>query len=175
MGDLVRTGLFACLLMLFPAQAEPMLNWRQWPSVGNASLSWLWFDIYHSTLRTPDGVYLSEAAPLALQIQYLRNISAQELLDATREQWQKLGYSKAQIEVWLLELSAIFPSVEEGDQLVYVSAGEHGRFYFQPQGQAHFHSLGHISESTLNRAFIAIWLSPQTAYPKLRRQLIGAS
>ncbi|MCH1925133.1 chalcone isomerase family protein [Shewanella sp. C32] len=163
------------LLLSVSANAAASATWTQWPSVGQASLSWLWFDVYHSTLRTPSGQYDGQQAPLALQIRYQREISAQELLDATSEQWQKLGYSTEQIAPWLKQLSAIFPNVTEGDQLVYVSAGEAGDFYYQAKHQSGFKLLGQVTEPALNQAFIAIWLSPQTEYPKLRQQLIGAS
>ncbi|WP_417760240.1 chalcone isomerase family protein [Shewanella sp.] len=163
------------LLMSLAVSAQASSTWSQWPSVGQASLSWLWFDIYHSTLRTPSGQYAGLQAPLALQIRYQREISAQELLDATREQWQKLGYTTEQIEPWLRQLATIFPNVTEGDQLVYVSAGNSGHFYYQAKRQHQFERVGQITEAALNQAFIAIWLSPQTEYPKLRQQLIGAS
>lgn len=162
---------------------DDKLAWLQWPAVGEASLSWLWFDIYHSQLRTPSGEYQGITAPLALQIRYQRNIAAEELLDATAEQWQKLGYHNDDIRLWRQHLTAIFPTVAYGDQLVFVSNGRQGRFYFYSHNEAQskgataasYRLLGAIHQPQLNRAFLAIWLAENSQYPQLRQQLIGAS
>jgi hypothetical protein len=69
--------------------------WGQWQVVGEAQLSWLFFDVYRSQLLAPQGIYeVSEDVsphPIALRIQYQRDISRQQLLDATLDQWQKNG------------------------------------------------------------------------------------
>jgi len=151
-------------------------NWQQWPVVGQATLSWYWLDIYSSKLRSPNGYYKQgndiSPHPIALEIRYLRDISQQQLLDATQEQWQKQGYNQVKIETWIQSLTAIFPSVKTGDKLVYVSDGETGEFIYIPLKGAQ-HVVGHINVESLNDAFLAIWLSPKTQYQKLREQLIG--
>ncbi len=88
------------------------------------------------------------------------------------EQWQSQGYSKDQVEDWIAQLSDIFPSVKMGEILAYVTDGRVGKFIYTPNGRES-QVLGHISDEQLNDAFLAIWLSTKTEYPKLRQQLIG--
>ncbi len=150
--------------------------WQSWPTVGKATLSWFLFDIYHSELTSPDGRYLEGADitphPMALSIVYLRDITRQQLLEATAEQWQHLGYSPESQQPWLTQLQAIYPDIKEGERLVYITDGTTGEFRFygnNKPGQL----LGEVKNARLNDAFLAIWLSPQTEYPKLRAKLIG--
>ncbi len=70
-----------------PADKE----WQSWPIVGKADFSWLFFDIYQARLLSPDGQYVQQddiaPHPLALQIDYERNITKEDLLSATKKQW----------------------------------------------------------------------------------------
>lgn len=168
----------------FPLMAQPAGNnelqaaeadevWQNWPTVGEAKLSKLWFDIYKAQLRTPDGQYHSESGQLALVITYLRDISAKRLLSATHDQWLKIGYSEAQIEPWMARLTQIFPSVKKGDQLIFVSMGTNGQFW-QQLNNASLQPLATIEDASLDAAFMAIWLSEKTQYPDQRKALTGA-
>lgn len=153
-------------------------NWNDWPVVGQAQLSWLFFDVYQSQLLSPKGEYLVSQDvtphPIALRIKYQRDISRKQLLDATAEQWQKMGYSRVKNSNWIEALSDIFPSIEDGDELVYVTDGSSGTFYFHRDTQRML-NVGSIQDEELNDAFLAIWLSPKSEYPQLRAQLIGAN
>ncbi|PSV37335.1 chalcone isomerase family protein [Photobacterium sp. GB-210] len=141
--------------------------WYQWKIVGEATLEWGIWDIYHSELKTPTGRYKGTQDDLALIILYLRNIDKDALLDATEEQWQHLGYSSQQITPWLKTLSTIWPDVKKGDRLTFVLRNGEGQFYQQSK------PLGKVLSPSLSQSFIAIWLSPKTSYPELRQQLIG--
>ncbi|PKF79471.1 hypothetical protein CW749_10805 [Vibrio sp. vnigr-6D03] len=151
-------------------------NWDGWKTVGKSSLSWLFFDIYKSELKTPSGVYEESTDvsphPMALLINYMRDIPKQQLLDATQEQWEHLGYSEEQQQNWILTLSDILPDVSKGERLVYISDGEKGQFIFYDSANQTTH-LGDITNEQLNDAFLSIWFSPDTEYPKHRRQLLG--
>ncbi|QMV13836.1 hypothetical protein Vspart_01081 [Vibrio spartinae] len=152
-------------------------SWTDWPIVGQATLSWLWFDIYSSQLRTPDGHYEQvpndvTPHPVALEIRYLRDISSKDLLEETQAQWERLGYDEAQTSAWLTLLAEMMPSVKTGERLVYVSDGRAGQlYYFNQQGQQRL--LGNVENKQMNDTFLSIWLSPQAEHPKLRYQLIG--
>ncbi|WP_305817066.1 hypothetical protein [Photobacterium leiognathi] len=141
--------------------------WYQWKTVGQATLTWGLWDIYNSELKTPTGKYSGLDSNLALIIRYLRDIDKDDLLQATNEQWQHLGYSKQQITPWLTTLSAIWPNVKKGDRLIFVQRNGIGQFYQGTQ------PLGKPLSKSLTRSFIAIWLSPKTDYPELRKQLIN--
>ncbi|WP_264877118.1 chalcone isomerase family protein [Vibrio agarivorans] len=169
---------WSCLSVAQPASLQPDLSAvEQWKRVGSADLDWLFFDVYQSNLFTPDGQYrLSHDVsphPLALTIIYERSISSSQLVEATQDQWQKMGFKSSHFEDWLAQLKTIFPDVNEGDSLMYVSDGEAGVFKFKRSGSERWISVGKIDDENFSDAFLSIWLSSKTQYPKLRRQLIG--
>ncbi|MFC5077238.1 hypothetical protein VTH8203_00707 [Vibrio thalassae] len=156
--------------------ADGLQDWGQWQVVGEAQLSWLFFDVYRSQLLAPQGIYqVSDDVsphPIALRIQYQRDISRQQLLDATLDQWEKMGVDKSTRNQWIAKLYDIFPSVSDGQQLIYVSDGKTGKFYYLTE-QKPLQMIGTVDDKSLNDGFLGIWLSPNSQYPKLRAQLIG--
>lgn len=165
------------LLLCLNSLAVQASEWAAWPTVGSATLRWGPFDIYFSVLRTPDGRYQAGNWPQALSINYQRNISAEDLVKATQEQWQAMNIPvpAAQQRVWLEQMSAIWPSVQPGSQLTFVGDDNGGLFYYRPQPNHPVQPIGERLDSAFRDAFLAIWLSPATQYPALRQQLTGAS
>lgn len=151
-------------------------KWENWPTVGKANLKWLFFNLFNSELKSPSGRYELTGDitphPMALSIVYQRDISKEQLVKATRDQWQYLGYSPQQQQLWLSELARMLPSVQKGESLVYVTDGKTGELHFY-DSERQMHKLGEISNETLNDAFLSIWLAPGTEYPKHRAKLIG--
>lgn len=177
-------ALFSAFVIVFtlstPTTASPTgmqtsEEWVWWKPVGAASLTWGFWKIYDSELRTPSGQFEpANGDPLALVITYSRDIDADDLLDATVEQWEHLGFSQQQIEAWLPNMEGVWPDVKEGDRLIYVLSQDKGQFFYQPkQGKAE--PTGTLNNANLANAFSAIWLSPATAYPSLRLALIGGN
>ncbi|KHD24811.1 periplasmic protein [Vibrio caribbeanicus] len=180
--QLIKRGLIFSLLVSSTSYAAPVdseTEWNTWPAVGEAQLSVFIFDVYQSRLQTPNGTYSVDADitphPLALSIDYQRDISQQQLLDATEDQWEEMGFDKQLSQRWIQELVTIFPNIEKGQNLTYVTDGQSGHFYFRSNEMASPARIGSITDESLNDAFLAIWLSPKTTYPKLRAQLIGLS
>ncbi|WP_093268966.1 chalcone isomerase family protein [Vibrio xiamenensis] len=171
----VKKPAFASTVSQAKANPSQHNEWRAWQKVGQARLSIFWFDIYDSVLYSPSGQVANwpqiTHQPTALSITYLRDISATDFINATEEQWQKLGFSQAQITPWISKLEGIFPNVAEGDSLTYVSHNQRGEFWFASNSASNL--IGEIDDMELNQAFLAIWLSPSTSYPKLRAQLLG--
>ncbi len=178
--------LLASLLYVLPVHALHVIgsdaitdntDWQQWKTVGEAQLTWFVFDIYTSRLKTPDGVYevSSDVSPhpFALEINYQRDISKKELLDVTDEQWQKLGFTASDRQLWIANFSTIFPEVKKGDALTYLTDGQTGQLIYRQAGRDSYQTVGYVKDERLNDAFVSIWLSPKTEYPKLRKQLIG--
>jgi hypothetical protein len=63
----------------------------------------------------------------------------------------------------------IFPDVQAGDRLTGVQRpGEGARFFFNGQPR------GELLEAEFARLFFGIWLSPRSAQPNLRQQLLGS-
>ena len=84
---------FALLLLWLTALAPAAhaADWLTWRRVGEATLTWGPFTIYHSQLRTPNGRYDGPQQDRALIITYRRDIDREALVEATRDQWQAQG------------------------------------------------------------------------------------
>ncbi|WP_041164545.1 chalcone isomerase family protein [Dickeya parazeae] len=160
-------------LYLTSAQAA---DWTHWRNVGDATLRFGPFSVYRSQLRTPDGRYSGLQQDQALIITYQRHIDSETLVDATREQWQALGIldREPQSEAWLHMLAQLWPSVDDGSQLAFVTSNRQGQFWYRPSSsQGQFMPLGPVQSAAFSACFLSIWLSPQTHYPELRQQLLG--
>ncbi|KIP71734.1 periplasmic protein [Vibrio harveyi] len=181
--NLTNSLLMTALLFVMPSQAQTITGtsalpmWQQWQTVGEAQLTWFVFDVYKSTLKAPDGQYLVSndvsPHPFALEINYQRDISKQQLLDVTDEQWQKLGFTQAYRQAWISKFDTMFPNIKKGDELTYLTDGKTGRLIYRQGGSKPYQIVGYVKDERLNDAFLSIWLSPKTEFPKLRKQLIG--
>ncbi len=134
--------------------------------VGKAKFSVLFWHIYDSALFTYDGKYQEDAAFL-FEINYLRDISRDDLIERTVEQWQHLGVDSIKYQPFLADLANIWPNISKGDQLAMWTDGQSTAFYFNQAFQ------GQIADPAFSQLFASIWLSPQTSQPKLRKKLLG--
>ena len=136
--------------------------------VGQARLTFMFWPIYDSRLYSPDGSFREGQRPLRLEIQYLRDITASELVVQTRNEWERLQPLSADEQLWLTSLSRMWPDVSENDVLA-LELDEGGGSTFLLNGQR----LGGIDDPAFGSRFLGIWLSPDTSRPQLRRSLIG--
>lgn len=167
---------FALLLLIAAAPFASAADWLSWRKTGDATLTWGPFTVYTSQLRTPQGRYIVADQDQALIITYARDITRDELVDATREQWQALGIMtrEAQSEAWLRTLAMLWPDVRPGTQLAFVLRQKQGQFWYRASAaQKSFTPLGPQQSLAFSTSFLAIWLDPHTQYPELRKQLIG--
>ncbi|WP_033581075.1 hypothetical protein [Dickeya chrysanthemi] len=171
-----RVRLLVGLIAVLNFASAHATDWLNWPAVGDATLRFGPFTVYRSQLRTPDGRYTGLQQDQALIITYLRRIDSSALVEATREQWQALGIleQEPQSAAWLSMLAQLWPNVDEGSQLAFVIDEQQGQFWYRASPeQSNFTPLGPVQSSAFSERFLAIWLSPQTRYPELRRQLLG--
>lgn len=121
---------FALLLLWLTilAPAAHAADWLTWRRVGEATLTWGPFTVYHSQLRTPNGRYDGPQQDRALIITYRRDIDREALVEATRDQWQAQGIlqQEPRSEAWLRMLQGIWPDVAPGSQLAFVVSGGEG-------------------------------------------------
>lgn len=153
-------------------------DWLSWRKVGDATLTWGPFTLYTSQLLTPDGRYRGMSRDNALIITYARDIDRDELVEATRDQWQAQGIlqQEPQSEAWLRMLKTLWPDVTPGTQLAFVLTDGQGQFWYRhPAAQTSFTPLGPRQSAAFSSRFLAIWLGPHTEYPDLRKQLTGGS
>lgn len=135
--------------------------------VGEARMEYLFWDVYDATLYTRSGSYKQGAHPVKFTLTYLRDFAAKDIVKATKEQWQHLGKSDLSAK-YADKLLALWPDIKKGESLSLQTS---------PSGQATFYhndkKLGEISDSQFANQFLAIWLSPNTSEPALRKQLLG--
>ncbi|HEX5792476.1 MAG TPA: chalcone isomerase family protein [Rheinheimera sp.] len=156
------------LLFALHAYAMPELK-----TVGQGSYRYLFWQLYDARLASPDGGFAGyqQSAPLLLELTYKRDISRQQFIDATIDEWQKLGQSSAeQQQQWALQLQTLWQDVKEGDRLAALLL-EDGRVQFYFNGV----ETGMLADTAFGVAFFDIWLHPDTSAPKLRRQLIAGN
>lgn len=141
--------------------------------IGQAKMSFLFFDIYDIELHSKNKNWQPDRYPQALKITYLRDISKKELLKATKEQWQHIQLKQPNENLWLTRLDDIWPEIKEGNGLtILVDSFQTSKFYFTSKEEKN-QFIGEISDPDFGPAFLAIWLSENTSEPKLRKSLIG--
>ncbi len=136
---------------------------------GEAKLRVLFWDVYESALFTPSGNYEPDARPFRLDIRYLRNISAENLISQTKKEWQSQGLTNPEQDSWLLTLAEMWPDVETGDTLALL-VDENSHSQFSMNGV----EIGRIESPQFSTAFAGIWLAASTTRPAMRAALIGA-
>lgn len=151
-------------LLAAAAQASGSLQ-----MVGEARLSVMFWSVYDSRLYSEDGGYRPNQRPLRLEIEYLRDISSTALVDRTGEEWDHLNLSHERKPAWLQELRGLWPDVSKNDVLT-LDVDERNRSTFLLNGEP----LGVIEDEAFGEHFLAIWLSPDTSRPALRKALIGS-
>jgi hypothetical protein len=136
--------------------------------VGSGQFRWWGFLVYDATLWSPQGDY-QPGGPFALNLRYARDVSRQDIVEASIDQMRDLGYPVNKHPEWKAKLDQVMVSVKSGDTLTGV--------YTPGQGAVFFHNdklTGQVSER-LAEAFFAIWLDPKTTEPKLRQALLGGA
>ncbi|MDB4543017.1 chalcone isomerase family protein [bacterium] len=136
--------------------------------VGEAQLKVLFWKVYNSRLFSADGSYLDGQRPIKLEIEYLRDIEADQLVQRTAAEWQSQGVAHPHQDKWLQSLSALWPDVSKND-VIALQLDRDDRSSFFINGTF----LGYVEDPAFGQSFIDIWLSPKTSRPELRRMLIG--
>lgn len=142
---------------------------------GSGEFRYFGFLVYRATLWVgPQGLGAQLGdAPFALQLRYARSLKGADIASRSEEEMRKLGEgSPQQRGLWLRAMQRLFPDVADGDTLTGVfipadAAPAQSRFYFNGALR------GAEGGTAFARAFFAIWLSPQTPAPDLRKALLA--
>lgn len=172
----MRKLILILFMLLTASPASYGAEWLTWPAVGSAAFTWGPFTLYSAQVMTPDGRYKGADQDLALVITYQREIDSEQLVEATRDQWQTQGIDpqEPRTRAWLDGLQSLWPDVTPGSQLAFVYRHQQGQFWYRaPASRQGFIPLGPSQSVPFSRAFLAIWLGPKTTWPALRNQLTG--
>lgn len=155
------------LLLLSSLVLMTNANATGFKTVGQAKMEYLFWDVYNAKLETPTGHYVFGQHPTKLTLTYLRDFSAKDIVKATNEQWQHLGFDEM-VGAFDSQLLDLWPDIKENDSLSFETNQQGiGTFYFNNE------KLGAIEDERFADNFLAIWLSADTTEPSLRKQLIG--
>ncbi len=109
--------------------------------------------------------------PYALDLLYLRNLSAQQIVQTSIEEMVRLRPAfKELTDGWGHSLEHIIPDVGLGDRLIGVFEPGHGVSFYSGHQR-----LGQINSDAFADAFGAIWLDEKTQSPSLRSALLGSN
>ncbi len=164
--------LMVLLLMSSPALArwQEVLPGAQ--VIGGGDLRVFGFRVYTARLWSAANP-LSADKPFALELTYHRDITRDELVEASVDEIKRTSpvpVSEAQISQWQAQMAQAFVDVQAGSKItgVYLP-GREARFYVGEK-------LQHVvQDPQFAKAFFDIWLSPKTRNPELREQLLGAA
>ncbi len=162
--------LFVVLLLFFAATAQALPEavrqdggpWQKW---GSGAMTWFGLSIYQATLWVAGQSV--DSSPMALQLDYLRDIPRERLVQTSLDEMRRLGADEAQLVRWANDLRRVFPEVKEGDSIVGVHyPGRGASFYFRGQ------LTGDVADAEFARRFFSIWLDPASRSPALRSALL---
>lgn len=138
--------------------------WTRW---GSGEMRWLGIALYQATLYVAGND--AGQAPLALRLEYRRDIPGARLVQASMEEMRRLGADPSRLPNWEAQLQRLFPDVRKGDTITGVRIPGHGvRFFHQDRLR------GELADAEFGRWFFAIWLHPDSRNPGLRSQLLQA-
>lgn len=140
----------------------------QWHVHGQGLFTWSVFRVYRAALHVTGNGFSADSM-YALDLNYLRNVSAQQIVQTSVEEMQRIaGVDAATAEHWGELLLGILPDVKLGDRLIGVFEPGVGVSFFGSDG-----ALGEIADPGFVHAFAAVWLDEQTRAPGLRAKLLG--
>lgn len=142
------------------AAPDPTAGLRRW---GSGEFRRFGFLIYRATLWAGDE---PTAPPLALRLDYQRNLDGRAIADASVKEMRRLGVPEATLSRWGERMAAIFPDVRVGDYITGIYRPEGVVFLFNDR------VIGEIAEAEFGRRFFGIWLDVRTSAPELRAVLL---
>jgi len=138
---------------------------------GQGTLRVFGFNIYRARLWVSPGFESSQwaALPLALELEYLRDISAEDIASRSVKEMRRVGEpSNEQAQRWQAALRALLPDVRSGDKLMGWHRPAQGAVFLRGE-----QTLGEVAEPAFSRLFFGIWLSERTGAPELRQALLA--
>ena len=139
-----------------------------WQRVGESQLRVIFWHVYDAEFFTYSGAYKNLNEPARLLITYRRSVKAKDLVKETQQQWQDLGFVTQQDKDWTEALEDIFPDVQAGDQLTFTLNADQSALLEYNNESGH-----EFPAAKQNQQFLLIWLSDDSAFPEMTKELKG--
>ena len=121
------------------------------------------FHIYNLKVYSSDSKRPDFKKPHKFHFIYKRDIEAQDLVDTTISEWDRLHLCRLEhAKKWGSQLQAIWPNIKKGDHLIALFDGDRTIFY---QNNT---ELGRIEGKIFSRTFFKIWLNKDSLIKELR-------
>jgi Chalcone isomerase-like len=156
-----------------PAKLPQEINSALTPAQfsGTGKLTFFGLNVYQASLWVSSGFKPNdfEDHAFALDLHYLRNFSAADIAKRSLEEMQRIEpVPEQKAAQWMNVLNEVLPNVKKGDRLIGVhKPGASVTFWLNGKRS------GEIKDAEFSKQFFAIWLSPKTSEPKLRKALVG--
>jgi hypothetical protein len=161
---------FLWLAFQGPAQARPNPMLPSAELRGEGMLRFFGLQVYRARLWTDPSFEAANfaAAPLALELEYLRDFKASAIADRSIQEMRRAAtFSAEQASRWETQLAQLLPDVKAGDRIMGVHQPGTGALFFHNDKP-----LGGIADAEFSRLFFGIWLGPATSEPGLRDALV---
>jgi hypothetical protein len=140
--------------------------------VGKGRLIYFGFDVYDAKLWVAPDFKSSTfgSHKIALELQYLRNFTAQAISKSSLKEMQAIEpVPEQKAAIWINKLQEALPNIKKSDRLMGIYDPSTG-VTFWLNGKR----ISEIRDTEFASQFFAIWLSPKTSQPKLRLSLLGS-
>jgi hypothetical protein len=139
---------------------------------GQADLRFFGLKIYSAKLwaALPFNTAQWDQQPLAIDLQYARTISGDDLATRSLDEIKRGGtLSDAQASRWLAFMKDAFPNVRPGDRITGVWAPARNTTTILVNGV----QQAALEDATFGKRFFGIWLASTTSEPAMRAALLG--
>jgi hypothetical protein len=134
--------------------------------VGKGNLSKLIWNVYDATLYAPSGNYNSKP-PYALSLDYNMDIDGKDIAERSLDEIQKQGYKGNKGQIWLQQMTNIFPNVDENTRLTAICTTNGTTLFYKNTTK-----IGEVKDKDFCSYFFGIWLAQNTSEPDLRKSLL---
>lgn len=136
--------------------------------IGEASLGLIGITAYDARLFTSNGVPFDWAVPMALELDYKRGFSADDLLRGTEAEMRRTMGDSADMQSVIALLDDCFLAVDNGDSYLAVSLSPDQIDLWRNDIQT-----CSVTYPDIRKRFLSIWLSDQSRFAALSRKLRG--
>jgi hypothetical protein len=139
-----------------------------WRVGGKGTLTRTALRVYEALLYSTGSDFYPHGR-FALELRYLRELSAQAIVSASEDEILRLASpSPEAFSKWMHALSSLIPDVKQGDRILGIFDSEVGvSFYFNDV------FCGEVHSPAFARAYASIWLDERTKSPGLRAALLA--